>query len=73
MRGNKDSYADATVRIKSICGTSPQDINSIEWVKEIFAKPFTEETRQLAFELINRSQKKMDKIKDGELDNVPRN
>lgn len=73
MRGNKDSYADATIRIKNICGTSPQDINSIEWVKEIFAKPFTEETRQLAFELINRSQKKMDKIKDGELDNVPRN
>ena len=71
-RGDRSGYTEAEQRIKKICGYQNKNIDTIEWVKSIFNKPFTDETRQIAFELINYSNTLIEKIKAGELDNVPR-
>ena len=71
-KSDETVYALAENRIKNTCGDSADEINTIEWIKGIFNRPFTEETRQIAFDLINNSQKIIEKVKVGDLDNVPR-
>ena len=71
-RGDEAVYTLAEKRILDTCGENADEINTIEWIKGIFDKPFTEETRQTAFNLINHSQKIIENVKVGDLDNVPK-
>ena len=55
-RGKKTEYDEALSKIYSIKGIDGNDTGSIEWIRKLFREKFTDKTRKIAYDLIEKSE-----------------
>lgn len=54
-RGDNKAYDVGLSRVESIKGIDENQVDSILWIKKIFGNKFTEESKKIAFEIIDSS------------------